>query len=54
MADAFAFAVSRPRFGGVDGAHAPFGALFSALNALSASKQTKGAVEKRTSPAQAP
>ena len=32
MADAFAFAVSRPLFGGEDGARAPFGALFSALN----------------------
>ena len=32
MADAFAFAVSRPRFGGEDGARAPFGGLFRALN----------------------
>ena len=32
MADAFAFAVLRPRFRGVHGARAPLGALFSALN----------------------
>ena len=34
MADAFAFAVSRRRFAGVDDARTPFGALFSALNRL--------------------
>ena len=32
MADAFAFAVLRPRFRGLHGARAPFGALLSALN----------------------
>jgi len=32
MADAFAFAVLRPRFGEVDGVRAPFHAVFSALN----------------------